>query len=227
MGRGFDSLRRLHIKMIEKTQIETFYRNKKYTIGEIANQFNISYWTLYNLMQKHRIKRRGRSEAGFNFYRTKPQFEIKDSLSITEEKLKVAGIMLYWAEGTLKRHTVDFANSNPEMIKTFLKFLREICGVGEERLRIYLYGYHYHSLEKLKEYWCKITQVPLSQFTKPYIRKGNLNLSNRRLPYGLIHIRYNDKRLLDLIKSWIDEYIRWAGTQVAKRGRLFKKQRLA
>jgi len=208
--------------MVEKTQIETLYRDKKYTIEEVAEKLNISFWSLYNLMKKYDINRRDRSEAGYNYNKIKPQFEIKLNLSIAEEKLKIAGVMLYWAEGTLKGSTVDFANSNPEMVKIFLRFLRDICGIRKERLRIYLYAYSYQNIEALKLYWHKITEVPLNQFTKPYIRKGNSNLSNRKLPYGLVHIRYNDKRLRGLIKNWIDEYINWAGTQVAKGGRLCK-----
>jgi len=208
--------------MIQKTKIETLYWDHKYTLEDVAFKLNISYWTLYNLMKKYNISRRNRSEAGYNYNKDKPQFEIKISLSIAEEKLKIAGIMLYWAEGTPKGNTVDFANSNPQMIEIFLKFLREVCGISEERLRVYLYCYSGQNLKSLKNYWRDVTKVPLQQFTKPYIRKENPNFSNRKLPYGLIHIRYNDKRLLEQIKIWIME---WAGTQVAKGGRLYKMQR--
>ena len=27
-----------------------------------------------------------------------------------------------------------------------------------------------------------------------------------KMPYGLVHIRYSDKKLLLLIKKWIDDY---------------------
>ena len=214
------------VKMIQKTEIEKLYNCKKYTIDDISRRIKISYWALYNFMRKYNIQRRGRSEAGFNFNRTKPQFEIKSGLYFAEEKLKIAGIMLYWAEGTLNGNTVDFTNSNPEMIRIFLKFLREICGVSEERLRVYLYAYSHKNINKIKQYWSKITGIDISQFTKPYVRTGNLNLSRRKLTYGMIHVRYNDKKLLELLKSWICECwnssLIWAGTQVAKGGRLCK-----
>ena len=203
-------------------RIKDLYWEQEYNMREIANKLGISFWSLYNFMNKNNISRRLPSVANYIANRDKPQFESKHDLSIAEEKLKIAGIMLYWAEGTLRGNTVDFVNSSPEMIEVFLKFLRDICGVNEERLRVYLYAYSYHNLEEVKAYWQNITRIPLSQFTKPYIRNGNPNLSNRKLPYGLIHVRYNDKRLLVLIKTWIDKYIKWAGTQVAKGGRLFK-----
>lgn len=201
-------------------EIRQLYWDKKYTVAEIANRLGISFWQLYDFMHRYSISRRTYSEANYIANKTKPRFDLKSNLSIADKKLKIAGIMLYWAEGTFIGNTVDFANSNPEMIKIFLKFLREICGVKKERLRVYLYAYQYHNIEELKAYWHNITKIPLPQFTKPYIRKGNQNLSGRKLLHGLIHIRYNDKRLLGVIKNWIDEYIKWAGTQVANGDRL-------
>ena len=212
----------MYTDKLDFNKIKSLYWDKELDVMEIANKLGVSFWSLYNFMNKNNIVRRSPSEVNYVVNKIKPQFKIKENLSISEEKLKIAGVMLYWAEGTLKGSTVDFANCNPRMIKIFLKFLREICGVNEERLRVYLYGYHYHDLKELKVYWHEITEIPLRQFTKPYIRKGNPNLSKRKLPYGLIHIRYNDKRLLEWIKNSIFEYIKWAGTQVAKGGRLSK-----
>lgn len=40
-----------------------------------------------------------------------------------------------------------------------------------------------------------------------------INVSRRKMPWGLIHIRYSDKRLLQLILRWSEEYAQiWAGT---------------
>ncbi len=196
----------VYLDLLSIERINALYWDEKCTIGEIANKLNISYWTLYDFMKKFNINRRDSSEANYNFNRLKPQFKIKTNLTIAEEKLKIAGIMLYWAEGTLLGKTVDFVNSNPNMVQVFLNFLRQICGVDEKRLRLYLYVYTYQNLSKIKNYWRKITAIPLSQFTKPYKRKRTLNVSNRKLPCGLVHIRYNDKKLLKLIKSWINDY---------------------
>ncbi len=192
-------------------------------MGEIAKKLGVSIWQLYGFMCKNNIPRRSPTQVNYVNNRGKPQFKVKTDLTIFEEKIKISGIMLYWAEGTFRGTTVDFANSNPEMIKVFLMFLREICGAHEKRLRVYLYAYEHQDIEKLKLYWRDITGISLNQFIKPYVRKGNLNLSQRKLPYGLIHIRYNDKQLLEIIRSWLDNYIKWAGTQAAKGDRLCKR----
>ncbi len=201
---------------LNKNRIKNLYWDKEYTVRQIADELKISVWSLYDFMNKNSIQRRNYSDANFLVNKTKPQFKIKEDLTDAETRLKVAGIMLYWAEGTQKGGTVDFANSNPQMVNIFLKFLREICGVDERRLRVYLYAYEYQDIEKLKDFWCKVTDIHVNQFTKPYVRRGNLNLSKRKMLYGLAHIRYNDTKLLGIIKNWIDAYIEECG-EVPKR----------
>ncbi len=212
--------------MLNINRVRSLYWDKKNSLAEAARKLDISAWVLYDFMRKNNISRRNFTEANYIVNRRKPQFKIKEVLSLKEQELKIAGIMLYWAEGTLRGNTVDFVNSNAEMVKIFLSFLKQVCGVDEIRLRVYLYGYGSHNIENLKKYWSKITNIPLSQFTKPYVRRGNSNLSNRKLIYGVVHIRYNDKRLLNVIKNWIEDYSKssllWAGTQVAKGDRLLK-----
>jgi len=221
----------MHASKLNLNEIRGLYWDKEYNVGEIADRLGVSFWSLYNLMDKHNINRRSHSEASYLLNRLKPQFQVKSSLSNAEEELKIAGVMLYWAEGTLKGNTVDFTNSNAYMIQVFLKFLRQICGIDERRLRLYLYAYSYSDLKTIKEYWHKITGISLNQFTKPYIKEGSLSKNNRKLPYGLVHIRYNDKKLLKIIDSWISDYTNsvliWAGTQVAKGGRLYKSSVLS
>lgn len=193
--------------MLEISRVRELYWDQGLNAREVAKRLDISVWSLYNLMEKNSIPRRSQSEVSYLLHKDKPRFVLKTDLDIAGEQLKVAGIMLYWAEGARKGSTVDFANSDPRMVRIFLKFLRDICGVKEERLRVYLYAYSYSKIDEIKEYWHKLTGIPLSRFTKPYIRTGHANVSKRKLPYGLVHIRYNDTKLLEKIGGWINEYI--------------------
>ena len=137
-------------------------------------------------------------------------------LKAKEEKLKIAGIMLYWAEGAKaqkvlgtnrKRYVIDLANSDSEMIKLFLKFLREICGVDEARLRVLLYCYVNQDVDFLKKHWHKVTGISLKQFSKPYVREDFLPEKEGKMEYGLVHIRYSDKKLFLQTQNWIKEYL--------------------
>jgi len=131
--------------------------------------------------------------------------EVLRSNALTKDGLFIAGITLYWAEGSKTTDgTVDFANSDPKMVKLFLRYLRECCRVAEDKLRILLYCYANQDIEKLKNYWSKVTKIPVNQFTKPYKRKDFLEEKVDKLPKGLVHIRYSDKKLLNQILDMID-----------------------
>lgn len=116
--------------------------------------------------------------------------------------------MLYWAEGAKsfnsRNYTVDFANSDPLMIKLFIKFLKNIYQIDESRLRCLIYCYPSHKTETLTNYWSKLTKIPSRQFQKPYIRKDGGNIRDK-MEHGLVHIRYSDKRLLKLILKEIKQ----------------------
>ncbi len=192
--------------------IRTLYEKERLGFREVAERLGVSPWQIYRLMRQHNVPRRHGSEQNYATYKNKPQFVLKKNLSVEEEKLCVAGIMLYWAEGTKTGKTVNLANSDPKLIALFILFLRKICGVAEERLRVLLYAYNDQDVEHLKRFWSRVTGIPLKQFTKPYIRKVTENLTGRKMPYGLVHIRYNDGRLLELIFNWIEEFSQfWAG----------------
>lgn len=81
------------------------------------------------------------------------------------------------------------------MLQVFLRYLCEVVHVDERRLRVYLYCFEDQDVEALKAYWSSALDIPLDQFTKPYIRPFG-HLRTRRMSYGVAHIRYNEKKLL-------------------------------
>ncbi len=113
--------------------------------------------------------------------------------------------MLYMAEGTKRGGVVDFTNSDSRLIAVFLAFLRRICGISESRLRAHLYAYADQDLEQLHRFWSEHTGIPRGQFIKPYVRSLTPNVSHRKMALGLLHVRYSDTRLLELIHQWSEE----------------------
>ena len=51
------------------------------------------------------------------------------------EALHVAGCMLYWAEGAKDRNQIRFTNSDPEMARFFVRFLRTYFNLGTRTSR--------------------------------------------------------------------------------------------
>ena len=53
--------------------------------------------------------------------------------------------------------------------------------------------------------------ISLNQFIKPYIREDFKVDKIDKMKYGLVHIRYSDKKLFLQIKKWTDEYLKSIG----------------
>ena len=168
---------------------------------EIAKDHHVSLDFVYRLLRRHNIPRRNRSLQSKVHFAKKPlSFQFHEPVTAQEKDLFIAGLMLYLGEGAKTRNTVDFANSDPRLLKIFIKFLREICGVDETKMRFYLYCFSNQDSEYLKNFWKGELKVSINQFTKPYI-KENATTKTRIIAYGVLHIRYNDKRLLEKILS--------------------------
>ncbi len=189
---------------------------------QIADHFNVSLNATFYSLRHQGIQRRSRKEANrIRYENATLSFQIKEHLSPLEEQLKLAGVMLYWAEGYKIGSSIDFANSDPEMALLFCEFLNKICGVNQNRLRASLYCYEGQDIGALHSYWSNLLNIPLEQFTKPYIKQAAVTARGPRMPYGLVHVRYCDKKLLQLILKWIGEYSqKCVGGGVVNRTRL-------
>lgn len=130
---------------------------------------------------------------------------LNSTLSAEEKILLRAGLFLYWGEGAKsKPYIVDFANSDVKMVRIFLATLRHIYKVQENRLRILLYCYANQNPNELVSYWSETLHIPRSQFTKPYIRRDYDVRKIHKMHHGLVHVRYNDKKLFMQIINDID-----------------------
>lgn len=180
-----------------------------FSISQIAKKLQLSQSTVRYHLDKQEIQKRTISDAVTYLHITKFKklpFTPKKELSQNDVQLTIAGIMLYWGEGIKRGGTVKFVNSNPEMIKVFLYFLRRICGIQENRLKALLHIYPDQNKNKLEHYWSTVTQIPLCNFYKTYIHIGKKGTYKKRSVYGTITINYSDTNLLNQILTWINEY---------------------
>jgi transposase len=122
--------------------------NSGLSMKQVGEEMGYSISAISSIMKRHRIKRRLSSQTNkIRFYNSPLSFNPKKDLTQNEQQLKVAGLMLYWAEGAKKLpDKVDFANSDPLMIKVFIKFLRQIYQVNEARIRCLIYCYPSHNI---------------------------------------------------------------------------------
>lgn len=66
-----------------------------------------------------------------------------------------AGCMLYWAEGSKARNTVQITNSDPELLAYFLRFLRAHFKVENSRVRLKcnLFADHVERQREIEDFW--------------------------------------------------------------------------
>ena len=129
---------------------------------------------------------------------------------------EVIGIIIWWTEGTKaykdKRwkntwvRNVDVTNTNPDIIRLFLDFLRKDIEVDESRLKLQLQIHEGDNREYMENYWSKITGIPRNRFTKTIVRPQGNKVGKSM---GTCKIRYSDKdtylklnrRLEELLKN--------------------------
>lgn len=134
----------------------------------------------YRIAITEAIKNRAKSEMG----------------KLSKRELWLVGTALYWAEGTKEKNKstgVKFSNSDPRMIKLFLKWLRKVCKIASENIycEIYLHRTAIDRQKEIQNYWIKTTNFPLSQFQKIIWKKHNLSPKRKNVGknyYGQLRI---------------------------------------
>jgi hypothetical protein len=119
--------------------------------------------------------------------------------------------MLYWAEGSRSRNTVDFVNSDPAMVTFFLHFLRSIFRVPDTKvsLRCNLFADHQDRQREIEDFWLDSLELPRSCLRKSSINRFSKYSKKKRqnkLPYGTCRLTVSDTQLVQSIYGAIQEY---------------------
>lgn len=195
----------------ELQNISTLYLKEGYSMQGIADKYDTSLNAVVYFMRKYKIPRRTSGQTHHKIWKNRPpRFKTRKAMTTKQKILDAMGAMLYWGEGykTEKASGIDFANSDPLMVLTFITFLRNRYVLDENRFRIYLYIHKNQKEDDLVEYWSSVLSIPKLQFTKPYVAKKTVakNKRTNKMKYGLVHIRYHDKKLLKDILSLIESH---------------------
>ncbi|MBI2019769.1 hypothetical protein HYS95_03875 [Candidatus Daviesbacteria bacterium] len=130
----------------------------------------------------------------------------KEFTLLIKDPLFVAGLMLYWGEGdkVLKNCLVRLSNSDPELIKVFYLFLKNVLLISKEKIFIKLILYP--ELEDLayKKSWSNKLNIPLSQFKKSAIILGKH--PTKRLSLGICSIEVSSRKIKEKIITWFALY---------------------
>lgn len=174
------------------------------SMSDIAKQLHCSVNKVVYWMEKYNIKRRTWSEA--TYVKRNPQgdpFIIKQEQTISNAILYGLGLGIYWGEGEkVSKHQLRVANTDPEIIKTFIKFLLSICQLKRDKLCFSIVCFNDTDPEKARLYWAKQLTTSEEKFGKivqiPPQGKGNYR---RKSQHGVCTVSVGNMKL----KSWIME----------------------
>jgi len=138
----------------------------------------------------------------------------KDITRLSKRELFLIGVVLYWAEGTKQNggrpgSMVDFANSDPGMIKLFIIWLQECCDVSksEVRLRLHLHMSHIQREKTIQKHWAQLIDMPIDAFDKTIVKKHNPKTKRKKTGdtyFGLVSVRViKSTKLNRRILGWI------------------------
>jgi transcriptional regulator with XRE-family HTH domain len=146
----------------------------------------------------------------------KKRFKFKElgaEQALKLEPLHIMGCSLYWAEGRRRnnKNQVSISNSNSNILKIFILFLKKYFKIKNEDLTIRMKYYtDIFDTTKIEKYWCDVLKLP-----KICIRKGvvdyystySLKKKKGQNPYGTCTLRVNKSMsMINHIYGAIEKY---------------------
>ncbi len=171
---------------------------------EVANELDVTQATIFYWLKKFDIPRRSWRDS--SYIKQNPQgdpFSIPKRFSFKEKELLIAGLLLYWAEGSKGKGAIRITNLDHRMLKVFLNFLREVCRVDDNRLFLYVRVYKEFSLDEARKYWHNFLNIP-SQKIFIYPHTDTRSKKNKQWSqYGIATLEFHNTKL----KEWLDASI--------------------
>ncbi len=215
---------------LKKKAIEL--RRKGFTYSEILKEIPVAKSTLSLWLrsvdlaqpQKQRISLKRivaqkKGAAARHIQRVKTQEAIyaeaiKDIEKLSKREFWLLGVALYWGEGSKEKEwspgsSVNFMNSDPNMISFIIRWFREFLHVKKENIifSIFIHENSKHRIEEVKKKWADATGFEVKDFEKVFYKK-HLVKSKRRnqgdLYYGCLKVRVKaSSSLLRQITGWM------------------------
>lgn len=123
----------------------------------------------------------------------------------------IAGCMLYWAEGSKTRNAAQLVNADPDLIETFLRFLRTCYAVPDQRITFSVNCFLGNGLglDEIQRWWLIRLGLPAKSLRKAIVNRPSSASKQRKghvLPYGTARITVHSTFIVQSIYGAIQEY---------------------
>lgn len=127
------------------------------------------------------------------------------------DPLHLAGCMLYWAEGAKTRNQLKLVNSDAEMMRFFIRFLRQSLNVPNETFRVHINCYLNNgvALDVIENYWLNLLELTHDNLRKSLVHQQPITSKQRgrKLLYGVCALSVYQTQLVQHVLGAIQEYI--------------------
>jgi hypothetical protein len=207
-GYSYSEIRK-HIK-VSKSSLSLWLRSVGLTTRQKQRLTKKKWVAIRKGWEKWRNTRKEKTEIV-----SKEAIQEINKIKITDEKLFLMGVMLYWAEGTKEKEYnigqgVTFNNSDYKMIQLFLKWLKKCLKLSDDRIvfDIYIHENNKNRLDEVKSFWSKVTGFSIDKFGKIYFKKHRINTQRKNVNdsyHGLLRVKVTKSTYLNRrIAGWIE-----------------------
>ena len=214
-------------KEVKEKAIEL--RKKGMSIIDICNEMQIAKGTIYYWVRNVELTNEQKKylKSGRKTGQAKASRAMKKKALLAREKYQeegrkkareneidhCIGCMLYWGEGTKSRSSCQMTNSDVNIHKNFMKFLRKYFKIKKNKLSIRINAYLDHglSVDDIHDYWIKELNIDGCRIHKAVIRnpeKSSFNNKRKKskLKYGVLTVCICDVGITQHIYGAIQEY---------------------
>lgn len=222
MARAIERQRAFELRKQGKTygQIIKLLKVPKSTLSDWLSQYALTEKQLSLLKinkkysrqlaaEKNRIAKQKKRELRINSVYQK---EKKKWKSLTKREIELAGLFLYWGEGTkLMKGPIVISNTDPKVIKFSLYWMIYGLKIPKAKIKVILHLYSDMDIKEEMRYWSRELRLPLSQFSKPYIKKSTrANITYKGYGHGTCGLLTSNvllkEKIMMAIKAISDNY---------------------
>ena len=122
-----------------------------------------------------------------------------------DDPLFIAGVSLYWAEGSKTTNDLSRTNPDPLLLTIFVDFVRSHLDPNAS----FALALHLHdgdNEQEAKAYWKDSLALPTSRFTKTFVKPSGTGHRKKKLPYGVCRVRIDKaSNHWNTVMQWIDD----------------------
>ena len=212
------------MKLFEKGEARRM-RQKGLAITKIADDLSISKSTVWEWIKDIPLSREQKEKLStnrnINFINAKRAIRLESEkkenyilgkrMAQKTNPLHLAGCMLYWAEGSKSKTTIQFSNSSSKMVLLFVKFLTDAMNVDLSLLTTHINCYDNNglSVKEIEHFWQELTGISRKQKTTVnHFPKTSKRKRKNKLIYGVCNIVVYRIKYIQQIYGAIEEYFK-------------------